>query len=116
MDGNRLTGPLPSSLGKCISLCSVHLQNNLLSGRLPVLDALNFLGDFNLSDNAFNASLPPNLFNWTQAGNPTTGNVGTTYFSTIDLSNTLPPGMSSMVQPAVLNFAPNRFSTSWPRF
>ncbi|RAL42909.1 hypothetical protein DM860_009416 [Cuscuta australis] len=71
---NNLSGRLPPSLGN-LSLTSLHLQNNQLSGRLDVLQDLP-LTDLNIENNLFSGPIPQKLLaipNFRKDGNPLNG-------------------------------------------
>ncbi|GLT56888.1 hypothetical protein SLA2020_299020 [Shorea laevis] len=60
LDGNKLTGPIPSTLGLVQALLVVRLDNNSLSGNVPSnLNNLTNLTDLYLSNNKLNGTLPP---------------------------------------------------------
>ncbi|KAH8481096.1 hypothetical protein H0E87_031139, partial [Populus deltoides] len=64
---NRLTGPLPSYLGKIITLRCLNIQNNMFSGIVPPeLGNLVNLENINLSANNFTGELPLALSNLTK--------------------------------------------------
>ncbi|GLU06071.1 hypothetical protein SLE2022_231340 [Rubroshorea leprosula] len=58
-DSNKLTGPIPSTLGLVQSLQVIRFNNNSLSGSVPSnLDNLTSLQELYLSNNNLNGSLP----------------------------------------------------------
>ncbi|XP_073145757.1 uncharacterized protein [Henckelia pumila] len=64
LSGNRLSGVIPSTLGSCIALGRLHLENNSLQGQIPVeLGALKGLEDLDLSQNNLSGSIPSFLGN-----------------------------------------------------
>ncbi|GKV03115.1 hypothetical protein SLEP1_g15478 [Rubroshorea leprosula] len=74
LDGNELTGPIPSTLGLVQALLVVRLHNNSLSGNVPSnLNNLTNLTDLYLSNNELSGTLP-NL-------------TGMSSLQTLDLSN-----------------------------
>ncbi|KAL3564751.1 hypothetical protein D5086_032797, partial [Populus alba] len=64
---NRLTGPIPSYLGKIITLRGLNIQNNMFSGIVPPeLGNLVNLENINLSANNLTGELPLALSNLTK--------------------------------------------------
>ncbi|XP_019172099.1 PREDICTED: protein STRUBBELIG-RECEPTOR FAMILY 3-like [Ipomoea nil] len=98
LSNNNLSGVLPSSLGN-LSLMTLHLQNNQLSGTLDVLQNLP-LRDLNIENNLFSGLIPQKLLDipvFRNGGNP---------FSSI-ISAPFPPSSSSTTpSPALPFFGP----------
>jgi Leucine-rich repeat (LRR) protein len=68
LTGNRLIGPLPSSLGNLSALANIQLNCNGLTGPLPVsIGNLTQLFAIDLSVNQLSGSIPASLNNLTQA-------------------------------------------------
>ncbi|CAI0438489.1 unnamed protein product [Linum tenue] len=59
LDRNRLTGTVPSSLNNLTNLDELNLSNNILSGPFPNLTGTNHLGFLDLSNNSFDVSSFP---------------------------------------------------------
>lgn len=56
---NRLSGPLPSDLSKCVELRNIYIQGNFFSGPVPSsLSGLHSLVRLNLADNNFSGEIP----------------------------------------------------------
>ena len=66
LEGNRLTGGLPSELGLCESLVELNVADNILRGTLPSeLGNLRALRTIQLQQNNFQGTVPPELCTWT---------------------------------------------------
>ncbi|XP_031114449.1 protein STRUBBELIG-RECEPTOR FAMILY 3-like [Ipomoea triloba] len=98
LSNNNLSGVLPSSLGN-LSLMTLRLQNNQLSGTLDVLQNLP-LRDLNIENNLFSGLIPQKLLDipvFKNGGNP---------FNSI-ISAPFPPSSSSTTpSPALPFFGP----------
>ncbi|CAH9116544.1 unnamed protein product, partial [Cuscuta europaea] len=73
---NNLSGRLPPSLGN-LSLVTLHLQNNQLSGTLDVIQDLP-LTELNIENNQFSGPIPQKLLaipNFMKDGNPLNGSI-----------------------------------------
>lgn len=57
---NQLTGPIPLAITKLTHLATLRLENNQLSGLIPPIQLVN-LSDFNISHNQFAGSIPASL-------------------------------------------------------
>ncbi|GKV52135.1 hypothetical protein SLEP1_g58727, partial [Rubroshorea leprosula] len=128
LDGNELTGPIPSTLGlvqallvvrlhnnslignvpsnlnNLTNLTDLYLSNNKLSGTLPNLTGMSSLQTLDLSNNGFNPSVIPA---WVSSSS----SLKTLYLSNNTLSGTLPnlTGMSSL---QTLDLSKNSFDSS----
>lgn len=65
---NRLSGPLPSDLSKCVELRNIYLQGNFFSGPVPssLSSGLHSLVRLNLADNNFSGEIPSGFNNLTR--------------------------------------------------
>ena len=61
-----LQGSIPSDLRNLTGLKELHLNNNQLTGRIPNLDALDYLEKLNLSNNQLSGRIPDSLGNLTR--------------------------------------------------
>ncbi len=62
LQGNRLSGTIPTELGNLSTLKQLRLGNNMLSGGIPAeLGSLSALTDLRLGDNRLSGSIPPQL-------------------------------------------------------
>ena len=72
LGGTPLQGSIPSDLRNLTGLKELHLNNNQLTGRIPNLDALDYLEKLNLSNNQLSGRIPDSLGSLTRG----TGNNG----------------------------------------
>ncbi|KAJ8560015.1 hypothetical protein K7X08_004073 [Anisodus acutangulus] len=63
---NRLSGPLPSDISKCVELRNVYIQGNFFSGPVTFLSGLHSLVRLNLADNNFSGNIPSAYNNLTR--------------------------------------------------
>jgi len=74
LEGNLLTGSLPTELGLCTRLRSLTLGKNELSGELPSeLGQLFSLRTVSLDGNRFTGTVPSDLCDWKDRGVAYTG-------------------------------------------
>ena len=66
LGGTPLQGSIPSDLRNLTGLKELHLQGNQLTGRIPNLDALDYLEKLNLSNNQLSGRIPDSLGNLTR--------------------------------------------------
>ncbi|KAI3876093.1 hypothetical protein MKW92_053928, partial [Papaver armeniacum] len=62
LDRNILSGPVPSKINSLTKLNELHLANNGLTGAVPDLSGMSSLNYVDLSNNAFDLSVPPKWF------------------------------------------------------
>ncbi|KAI3994079.1 hypothetical protein MKX01_012336 [Papaver californicum] len=62
LDRNILSGPVPSKINSLTKLNELHLANNGLTGAVPDLIGMSSLNYVDLSNNAFDLSVPPKWF------------------------------------------------------
>ncbi|KAJ8560615.1 hypothetical protein K7X08_022475 [Anisodus acutangulus] len=63
---NRLSGPLPYDISKCVELRNVYIQGNFFSGPVTFLSGLHSLVRLNLADNNFSGNIPSAFNNLTR--------------------------------------------------
>jgi len=74
LGGTPLQGSIPSDLRNLTGLKELHLNNNQLTGRIPNLDALDYLEKLDLSNNQLSGRIPNSLGDLDRNGNaPNTG-------------------------------------------
>ena len=66
LGGTPLQGSIPSDLRNLTGLKELHLNNNQLTGRIPNLDALDYLEKLDLSNNQLSGRIPDSLGNLTR--------------------------------------------------
>ncbi|XP_030955584.1 probable leucine-rich repeat receptor-like protein kinase At5g49770 isoform X5 [Quercus lobata] len=62
IDGNALSGPVPSNFNNLTNLIQMFLSNNKLTGPLPNLTSMNLLSYVDISNNTFDGSDAPPWF------------------------------------------------------
>ncbi|KAF7126859.1 hypothetical protein RHSIM_Rhsim11G0113700 [Rhododendron simsii] len=97
LDGNSLTGSVPSQFSNFTSVSVLYLSNNRLSGPIPNLSTMKYLNYVDLSNNTFDASVFPSWLSNLQSlttilvGNPAcTETGGTKTYCVIPPSNSSP--------------------------
>ena len=83
LGGTPLQGSIPSDLRNLGGLKELHLNNNQLTGRIPNLDALDYLEKLNLSNNQLSGRIPDSLGNLTRG----TGDNGGAALKELRLNN-----------------------------
>ena len=74
LSGNRLSGVVPSELGKMTNLRLLNLQRNGLTGQIPAeLGDPDFIDRLFLAGNQFSGCLPANLLEIEQNDFPSVG-------------------------------------------
>ena len=69
LGGTPLQGSIPSDLRNLTGLKELHLNNNQLTGRIPNLDALDYLEKLDLSNNQLSGRIPNSLGDLDRNGN-----------------------------------------------
>ncbi|XP_020202796.1 receptor-like protein kinase [Cajanus cajan] len=106
---NKISGPIPSSLGKFTNLTDVDLSNNKFSGHIPSeLGSLVILQRLNLSHNKLEGPLPPELSNCHKMAVFDAG------FNS--LNGSLPSSLRNWTRLVTLNLRENRFTGGIPTF
>lgn len=133
LEGNSLSGGIPSDFGLLQNLQTLNLQENKFLGRLLYsLFNISRLYDLPLGGNNFEGNIPPTLGNCKSlrklnvSANKLTGNLPSEIFSSsfspqvLDLSNnllagSLPLEMGKLTDVYVLNISYNRFTGAIPK-
>ena len=107
LDGNQLSGSIPSELGNLTNLRTLSLSNNQLSGSIPSeLGSLAKLEVLWLDGNQLSGSIPSELGNLT--------NLRTLSLSNNQLSGSIPSELGSLAKLEVLWLDGNQLSGSIP--
>eukprot|EP00978_Attheya_sp_CCMP212_P000313 scaffold627_cov55-Attheya_sp.AAC.3 len=107
LDNNKLTGPIPTSLGKLKRLESIYLLDNLLTGPLPVeLFDLDNLKDLQLSHNKLTGRIPKEIGRMTQ--------LVTCYLDNNEMGGPIPDEMKDLRSIKQLRIHGNRLTGAVP--
>jgi hypothetical protein len=107
LSSNRLSGPIPETIGNLRNVKALELESNTLSGTLPAsLSNMEDLEALLLGSNELSGTLPPDL---SQA----TG-LKVVNFENNNLAGTIPSTFSTLTNLLSLQLASNRFSGSVP--
>ncbi len=107
LSNNQLSGAIPSELGKLDSLERLQLSNNQLSGTIPSeLGKLGKLQDLSLGHNRLSGPIPPELGKL--------GKLQFLYLNSNQLSGAIPPELGKLDKLQVLSLNGNQLSGAIP--
>ncbi|XP_050261520.1 leucine-rich repeat receptor protein kinase HPCA1-like [Quercus robur] len=89
VDGNALSGPVPSNFNNLTNLSQMFLSNNKLTGPMPNLTGMNFLSYVDISNNTFYRSNAPPWF-------PTLQSLTTLIMENTQLQGQIPVALFSL--------------------
>lgn len=110
LPGMELSGEIPNSLQYCVSMTTLDLSNNALTGAIPaeICDWLPYLVTLDLSSNRLSGQIPPELFNCKF--------LNTLRLNDNELSGNIPYQLSRLNRLKKLSVANNHLSGSIPAF
>ncbi|KAJ8637771.1 hypothetical protein MRB53_012038 [Persea americana] len=110
LPGMELSGEIPNSLQYCVSMNTLDLSNNALTGAIPaeICDWLPYLVTLDLSSNRLSGQIPPELFNCKF--------LNTLRLNDNELSGNIPYQLSRLNRLKKLSVANNHLSGSIPAF
>ncbi len=107
LGGNQISGSIPEEIEQFISLDTLGLDDNMLSGTIPSkLGNLSSLKSLDISGNEFSGSIPSELWNLT--------NLISLGISDIDLPVNLPPEIGNLINLEYLDVSDNELITDLP--